>query len=93
MNDLQCTNLQEAYKKAAVIFVQTVVLGEPEHIMKKLEKCPIIKNVGVSGSGNAVVFTPIGFGTCELFTVPLPNGVRIQETVEVKYEVKYEKIV
>jgi hypothetical protein len=77
------TNLQEAYQNAAMSFVRTVVRGEPEHIMKKLEKCPIIRDMQLSEDGKAVFFKATSVN--EISMVPFPSGVQIKK--DVSYQV------
>ena len=50
------TNLQKAYQNAAMSFVKCVVQGEPQYIMKKLEKYPILRDLKLSDDGQAVFF-------------------------------------
>lgn len=75
------TNLQEAYLKAAQVFVKTVVQGNPDDIMKKLEKCPILRNVSLSDDGQAIFFEIHG----EVSRINFPIGVKLIKRT--KYEV------
>jgi len=70
------TNLQEAYQDAAMVFVKKVVQGEPAHIMKKLEKCPILRDVMLSDDGQAVFFKSTSDPN-EISRVNFPAGVKI----------------
>ncbi len=75
------TNLQEAYKAAAIAFVSVVVEGDPEHIMKKLEQCPILlRNVHLNNFGDRVFFS-VGPDLNECIGVSFPKGVRLQKHV------------
>lgn len=75
------TNLQEAYRASALAFAKIVVQGEPAHIMKKLEKCPQIKNLRLNDYGDAVTFN-VGPYCNEHLYVQFPKGVRLKKSVE-----------
>ncbi len=85
------TNLQEAYQKAAFVFVKTVVQGEPTDIMKKLEKCPILENVSLSDDGRAVFFRTSHDRSDEILRVELPTNVKLIKHTKIEYEVQYDE--
>ena len=60
------TNLQNAYRRAAKVFVETVMEGEPERIMHKIEECPIIRDCGLENGGTGVVYKSSGHSFSEM---------------------------
>jgi len=76
---LKSTNLQEAYLRAARVFVEIIVQGDPHHIAKKLEKCPLIKYFKFSDDSTAVLYHCHGMGGCEYGVEKLPEGVKIRK--------------
>jgi len=83
-----CTNLQKAYIKAAVIFTKTVVQGNPEHIAIKMKKCPIIKDFGVTSGGYGLWIKSLGHVDASIYFINLPRGIRLIETVTKTYKVE-----
>jgi len=87
----QETNLEQAYKKAARVFAETVVLGNPADIMKKLEKCPLFRKVDLSDDGQVIFYESCRHRVNEMTRISLPINVKLKKIIIYEVEAHENK--